>query len=60
MITDKSSEAYKIAKDLAEHWLKHKNEQVLAQTFEAKTATMKRWEILAVKDTFQALLKEAA
>lgn len=60
MITDKNSDGYRIAKELAEHWRKHRNEQVLSDNFDAKTAAMKHWEKLAIKETFQALVKEVA
>jgi len=59
MISDTNSPAYKIASDLATHWLKYHNEQILAQNFDAHTAGMKFWERSAVKETFQCLIRSA-
>lgn len=57
MITDPKAPGHIIAKRLAEHWLTYRNEQILATMFEDSCRGMQFWERLAVKDTFQSLVK---
>lgn len=58
MITDINSPAYHLAAELAIIYMTTKSQQAVTDFFEANSKGFKLWEVMAIRDTFQTLIKE--